>query len=202
MPTRHVGENDVESVRAREKGTWIMVKLWKEEKKTRRRTSCRMKGWKSLQPVSERFVPGQSIKNVSRAEIIKVRISDRRQGARKGDVWCKETSEGGDREWVECRKRVDVADVWNIPPSDSRLAMGNLYWFVPVDCGAYMGSGSIWFLCLALRVGCSHVLYTSWAHIYTYRQSLILLRLCRTFDIICRKSWDILQEKLVLYKYY
>ena len=86
MPTRHVGENDVESVRAREKGTWIMVKLWKEEKKTRRRTSCRMKGWKSLQPVSERFVPGQSIKNVSRAEIIKVRISDRRQGARKGDV--------------------------------------------------------------------------------------------------------------------
>ena len=57
-----------------------------EGEKTRRRISCRVKGWKSLQPVSERFVPGQSIKNVSRAEIIKVRISGRRQGAKKGDV--------------------------------------------------------------------------------------------------------------------
>lgn len=40
----------------------------------KRRVSCRAKERKSLQPVSERSVPGQSIKNVSRAEIIKVRI--------------------------------------------------------------------------------------------------------------------------------
>lgn len=53
--------------------------------KTRRRSSCRAKGRKSLQPVSKRFVPGQSIKNVSRAEIIKVRISSRRQGTMRDE---------------------------------------------------------------------------------------------------------------------
>lgn len=47
--------------------------------KARRRASRRVKGRKSLQPVSKRFVPGQSIKNVSRAEIIKVRISGRQR---------------------------------------------------------------------------------------------------------------------------
>lgn len=78
-----------ESVQVREKGTWTAVEPSRRKKgggeKTRRRTSYRVKGKKSLQPVSERFVPGQSIKNVSRAEIIKVRISDRQQGAMRDE---------------------------------------------------------------------------------------------------------------------
>lgn len=53
--------------------------------KARRRTSRRVKGRKSLQPVSKRFVPGQSIKNVSRVEIIKVRISGRQRGAMRDE---------------------------------------------------------------------------------------------------------------------
>lgn len=64
-------------------------------------TSCRVKGRKSLQPVSERPVPGQSIKNVSRAEIIKVRISGGMGTMRDEKRRCMmQGSKKGDWEWV------------------------------------------------------------------------------------------------------
>jgi len=94
MPTRHIGKNDVESVRAREKGTWTVVE------KSRRRKDEKgepLVGWRERKVYSPCPRDSeQSIKNVSRAEIIKVRISGRQQGAMRdeerrcmmqGDQW-------------------------------------------------------------------------------------------------------------------
>lgn len=76
MSARHVGENDVESARKR------IANSGSEGDRGRSRQKRRVKGRKSLQPVSKKFVPGQSIKNVSRVEIIKVRIYIYKQRSR------------------------------------------------------------------------------------------------------------------------
>lgn len=89
MPARHVGENDVESARKRDANSGSEGGRGGKKSQMKRRVSCRVKGRKSLQPVSERSVPGQSIKNVSRAEIIKVRIYIYKracEGGGRGDV--------------------------------------------------------------------------------------------------------------------
>jgi len=78
MPARHAAENDGGEGRRRDV----------DGKEGRRAARTREREGKSLQPVSEGSpppspppsVPGQSIKNVSRAEIIKVRISGGQAG--------------------------------------------------------------------------------------------------------------------------
>lgn len=99
------GKRRRKCTRAREKGNRAVAIEEEEEKEDgKRRASCRVKERKSLQPVSERPVPGQSIKNVSRIEIIKVRISGTgREGSdeRRGkEMYDARTKKGGDREWV------------------------------------------------------------------------------------------------------
>lgn len=139
MPTRHVGEKDAESVcvyvcvcerasersdeRTNEPESEGRSECWGKRRSRKRRSllSQGKKGRKSLQPVSERLrVPGQSIKNVSRAEIIKMRISggSRRAGEEVGCAKDEErrrrrkmydaSTRKGDREWVaRGRRRVD-----------------------------------------------------------------------------------------------
>lgn len=73
---------------------------------------------------------------------------------RKGDVWCKDPGKGADRERVREGSSGGAAGekgrrrMFEIfPRLTLRLAMGNLYWFAPVEAEARVyGYGSIWFL--------------------------------------------------------
>lgn len=152
-----------------------------------------MKGGKSLHPVSERFVPGQSIKNVSRAEIIKVRISGRAAGSdeRRGkemydarrparvieNGWG--AGEGSARRMFEIFPRPTRGSRWEIFIDSYPSAVARIW--LRVNMIFLLGS-SRWLLACFVHL-CGHV------HTYTYVQTHTLLCvITHTFDITYRKS--------------
>lgn len=140
------------------KGREQRVRRKPREEQTNRRDSCRVKGKKSLQPVSERSVPGQSIKNVSRAEIIKVRIYIYKQS--EGECGARErgrgTMRGPGRAVFERKREKERVYVWvwekkglggclKYSPTHARLARDGKSLLIRRPRRVYR-SGSIWFL--------------------------------------------------------
>lgn len=187
MPTRHVGENDgrkcaSEGKRDMDRRGGVERGVGEGGGKAKRRTSCRVKGKKSLQPVSERFVPGQSIKNVSRAEIIKVRISGRQQGgderrgkemydARKTSVRVAIESgwgagEGSTRRMFEIFPRPTRGSRWEIFIDSYPSAVARIW--LRVNMISLLGS-SRWLLACFVYLR---------EHVYTYTNVYRLSRCC------------------------
>lgn len=189
------GRNDVESVRGKKGRGHDRAEAAEgragggagggdgERKTEEGEASCRAEGRKSLQPVSERFVPGQSIKNVSRAEIIKVRISGRQRGAMRdeerrcmmqGDQqrgWVIErvgwgAGEGSARRMFEIFPRPTRGSRWEIFIDSYPSAVARIW--LRVNMISLLGS-SRWLLACFLHLR---------GHVYTYIRGASLLPCC------------------------